>query len=89
MIGYTRDDLWNHLKLDPLYEQWKNTKGEYHIDHIIPVKAFVEHGVLDVKIINALENLQILSAFDNESKGDKYLEEDYKQYINKFIQEIQ
>lgn len=52
---------------------WGNY-GEWHIDHIKPVIAFINEGVFDVNTINSIENLQPLRAKDNLSKGGKYIE---------------
>jgi hypothetical protein len=48
---------------------WQNY-GEWHIDHIKPISAFdkSEHP----SVINSLDNLQPLWAFDNLSKGCKF-----------------
>ena len=40
----------------------------YHLDHIISIADGFEQG-LPYKVIAAKENLQMLSAFDNLSKG--------------------
>jgi hypothetical protein len=29
-----------------------------HVDHIFPIQAFLDHGILDLKTINALDNLR-------------------------------
>ena len=50
---------------------WDNY-GEWHIDHKKPVSRFIEQGVTDPAIINALPNLQPLWAFDNMSKGSNF-----------------
>jgi hypothetical protein len=50
---------------------WAN-HGEWHVDHIKPVSAFIKEGITDPRIINALDNLQPLWAEDNLSKGAKY-----------------
>lgn len=52
---------------------WDNY-GEWHIDHIKPIIAFIDEGVFDVDLINSIENLQPLWAKDNLSKGGKYIE---------------
>jgi len=48
---------------------WDNY-GEWHIDHIKPISSFDKND--DPKVINSLNNLQPLWAFDNLSKGNKY-----------------
>lgn len=50
---------------------WENY-GEWHIDHIKPISSFDKSE--SPKIINSLENLQPLWAFDNLSKGSKIID---------------
>lgn len=50
---------------------WEN-HGEWHIDHVKPIAAFIREGVTDVAIINSLGNLQPLWAADNLRKSDKW-----------------
>lgn len=72
IMGYKKEDLVNHI--ESIFEDgmsWDNY-GEWHIDHIKPISAFLSEGVDDPKVINALSNLQPLWAFDNLSKGSKY-----------------
>lgn len=42
------------------------------IDHIFPLKAFVDYGILDVRLANCLENLQPMIGKENVSKSAKY-----------------
>jgi hypothetical protein len=68
-LGYTQDDFKSHI--ESLFEpgmSWDN-RNEWHIDHIIPISLWLEVGVTDIKVINALDNLQPLWAADNLSKG--------------------
>ena len=69
IIGYTRGEFIDHIQ--SLFKDgmcWAN-RGEWHIDHIKPVSAFIKEGVTDPKIVNALSNLQPLWAEDNIRKG--------------------
>ena len=50
---------------------WSNRK-EWHIDHIKPIKAFLDENVYDYGVINHHKNLQPLWAKDNMSKGASY-----------------
>ena len=50
---------------------WEN-RSEWHIDHIKPIKAFLDEGVTDVSEMNDIKNLQPLWAKDNLSKGAKW-----------------
>lgn len=74
MLGYNHQDLINHIEStwqDGM--SWENY-GEWHIDHVKPISWFFKNDILDVKMINALENLQALWAKDNLSKGDRFEE---------------
>lgn len=71
VLGYNKHDLMSNL--ESLFTDgmtWSNY-GDWHIDHIKSIKSFLDEGVTDPKIINALSNLQPLWAFDNLSKGSK------------------
>jgi hypothetical protein len=49
--------------------------GNFSIDHIFPITAFVEHGLCSdeyIKIVNCFENLQPMDKRLNSSKGCKY-----------------
>ena len=70
LLGYTSLDLKNHMeKLFKDGMSWDNY-GEWHIDHIKPISKFDISD--DTSVVNALENLQPLWAFENLSKGGKY-----------------
>tara|TARA_R110002020_G_scaffold475356_1_gene709740 strand:+ start:2837 stop:3448 length:612 start_codon:yes stop_codon:yes gene_type:complete len=72
LLGYTQEDFINHIESqfgDGM--SWGN-RSEWHIDHIRPIKSFLDEGITDPKIINALANLQPLWAHENRSKGAKY-----------------
>jgi hypothetical protein len=79
LLGYTAKELQTHITNHPNYVRVAN--GEWHLDHIFPVKAFVDHGINDIKLINALDNLQPLSQKENNSKCDKYNENEFKNYL--------
>ena len=71
MLGYTADQLVEHI--ESLFTEgmsWDNY-GDWHIDHIVPVKWWLDNGVTDPSMINALINLQPLWAADNLIKGCK------------------
>ena len=79
LLGYTPQDLMRHLESQSNWPQIKD--DEWHIDHIFPIKAFVEHGITDPKIINALDNLQPLDAKENLTKSDTYNKQDFLAYL--------
>lgn len=71
LIGYTCNDLKNHIErqfLDGM--NWSN-RSEWHIDHIIPINHFLSEGETDPRIINCLTNLRPIWAKDNLKKGDR------------------
>ena len=76
-LGYTPVEFLNHLARD-----WPDGFPEdienYHIDHIIPKNHYKEQGMLesmeDIVKCFALENLRLIPAFDNLSKGKKVIE---------------
>jgi len=73
VVGYTAQDLKEHIeKLFLPGMSWDNY-GEWHIDHIIPKSFFVYTSTNDVefKYCWSLLNLQPLWAKDNLEKHDK------------------
>jgi hypothetical protein len=79
MLGYDYRALQSYIKNHQNYENVKD--GPWHVDHIFPIKAFIDHGIFDVSLINCLENLQPLSAKDNLSKNSKYNKEEFLSWI--------
>jgi hypothetical protein len=75
LLGYTPQQLQEHILNHPDYEALKNE--EWHVDHIMPIQAFLDHDILDLKIINALENLRPMKGPDNISKADNYNKEKF------------
>lgn len=71
VLGYTSDDLILHIESQFKDGMSWNNHGDWHIDHIKPVSAFIKEGVVDPSVINALDNLQPLWATDNQKKGAK------------------
>lgn len=72
LLPFTKDQFIDRFEL--LFKDgmsWDNY-GEWHIDHIIPISAFLKEGFNDQKIINSLFNLQPLWANENIAKKDKY-----------------
>jgi hypothetical protein len=75
LVGYTCQDLIEHLeKLFKPGMSWDNY-GKWHIDHIIPISFFKFETIGDVefKMCWRLENLQPLWAKENILKSDKIL----------------
>lgn len=71
-VGYSKEDfIAKMLETAPSMEAIFS--GDYHVDHILPVKWFIENGITDQKIVNCLKNLQAITREDNLSKGSKWL----------------
>lgn len=69
LLGYSADELKEHIQsqFQPGMS-WEN-HGDWHIDHIIPVTKFDSDSPINE--VCALGNLQPLWAFDNLSKSNK------------------
>lgn len=79
MLGYSPRQLREHLESFPDWDRLK--KGDWHIDHIFPVKAFVDHMLLDIKLINCLDNLRPISAKANLIKNGRYNEDEFMNWL--------
>lgn len=76
LLGYTANELYVHLTNHPNWDTI-DKNDRWVIDHIFPIKAFIEHGIFDIKLINALDNLQPMMLSDNARKNSKYLENEF------------
>jgi hypothetical protein len=79
ILGYSAQQLRMHLESFPGWDEL--IKDEWHLDHIYPIIAFIDYGITDVRIINALENLQPLSAMSNWSKAGSYDRDEFENYL--------
>jgi hypothetical protein len=76
VLGYTKEQLIQRLVsqfIDGM--SWSNygcKVGQWSVDHIKPISAFVKEEIDDPKIINALDNLCPMWHVDNMRKGNKY-----------------
>ncbi len=71
ILGYTYEQLRDHLQalfMDGM--TWENY-GAWEIDHICPVSYFIRTGVTDPSVVNALSNLQPLWKAENVRKRDR------------------
>jgi hypothetical protein len=75
LVGYTVNQLKEHLEKKFLSGMSWDNYGKWHIDHIIPISVFnfKSSDDIDFKRCWALSNLQPLWAFDNVSKKDKLI----------------
>jgi hypothetical protein len=73
LVGYTLEDLMQHLESSFEKGMTWNNYGQWHLDHIIPISNFnYQHPEdLDFKKCWGLENLQPLWAKDNLMKHTK------------------
>jgi hypothetical protein len=72
ILGYSKEQLKKRIESTWLEGMsWENY-GEWHVDHIKPIKAFIDEGNMNPTDINALDNLQALWAADNLRKGANY-----------------
>jgi len=79
LLGYTVNELKKYIHNHP---NWKNVdKNDFHLDHIFPIKAFLDYNIKDLKLINGLDNLQPLSEHDNLSKNCKYNKEKFENWL--------
>lgn len=79
ILGYKFADLKSCIES---HENWNKVKDKnWHIDHIFPLKAFVDYGMLDVRLANCLENLQPMLEHDNISKSAKYDRSSFEDWL--------
>ncbi len=71
LLGYSKSDLRAHLEKQFRPGMSWQQRNTFHIDHIIPVAYFFRNGVYDPAVINALENLQVLTPAENRAKRDQ------------------
>lgn len=79
ILGYTPKQLQEHIMNHP---NGVDTTKPFHIDHIFPVQAFLDHGIFDLRIMNCLDNLQPLPGPDNLAKADGYDKKTFQNWIN-------
>lgn len=79
LLGYDYKQLREHIQNHPNWNIVKN--GKWHVDHKFPIKAFLDYGISDLKVINGLDNLQPLSKRDNLSKHDSYDSGEFEKWL--------
>ena len=70
--GYTFEQLVTRIEFQFKDGMSWDNRSEWHIDHKKPIARFLEQGVTDPKIVNALSNLRPMWASENLSKGAKF-----------------
>lgn len=75
IVGYSRDELIEHLSKKFQPGMSLENYGEWHIDHIRPIASFNYVDDKDPEFLKCwtLENLQPLWAIDNLKKSDRIL----------------
>ena len=69
-LGYTSSDLVRHLERQFTKGMtWENYGDAWEVDHINPIKWFLENGITDAAIVNALSNLRPLDKAANRAKS--------------------
>ena len=80
ILGYDWNDLREHIFNHPNWNKLKD-KNTYHVDHVFPIKAFLDYDIKDPKIICALENLQPLDKGENMKKNKNYDKKKFEEYL--------
>ena len=72
LLGYSNSDFVRHIEVQ--FQPGMSWAGResFHVDHIIPLRVLIAHGVTDPRIVNALCNLRPLPPRANRDKGDRY-----------------
>lgn len=70
LLGYSPSQLKETIESKFINGMSWDNYGDWHIDHIKPISSFDKTE--SPKVINSLDNLQPLWAFDNLSKGSKF-----------------
>lgn len=75
LVGYSIDDLFQHIERQFHGGMSWNNMGEWHIDHILPVSIFTyqDENDPDFKACWALSNLRPLWALENIKKSNQRL----------------
>lgn len=79
LLGYTPTDLREHIENHPDWLKVKN--GNWHLDHIFPIKAFCDYGITNVELINSLENLRPMIGKENLRKSAKYNKIEFENWL--------
>lgn len=70
VLGYSKEEFIRHIEAQFTGGMtWDNYGSHWHVDHVIPIKHFLDTGIKDPRKINCLSNLRPLKAKDNLIKG--------------------
>lgn len=73
--------IFEEFSHKPNYIQWCADSKTWHIDHIIPIAAFIENGISSPAIINHISNIQIVPANMNLTKSANYDQAAFSSYM--------
>lgn len=85
ILGYSSKDLINHITSHKNWKKIQDQKLDWDIDHIFPIKAFIDYGINDPKLINSLDNLQPLQSSKNKKKSFKYNKQKFEKWLKNKI----
>ncbi len=73
ILGYSQEDLKNHLERQFKEDMSWTNYGKWHVDHITPISKFIFNSIDDesFKECWSLNNLQPMWAKENLSKGNR------------------
>jgi len=86
LLGYSSIELQNHIMSHSKYDKCVAAKKRICIDHIFPLKAFEDYGILTpshIWLINHLTNLQPSIISWNSSKNDLYCHQEFEDFLRK------
>ena len=78
LLGYGPTELRRHLEN---HANRPTVGDDYEVDHIFPLKAFIDYGIVDVDVINGLDNLRPIAPKDNKAKKDHYDPAEFEQWL--------
>lgn len=87
ILGYTYMEYREHIESQFQTGMSWDKRDSFEVDHIIPVKAFLDHGINDPAIINALCNLSPLPKIKNIQKSGNYNKNSFPKNLFDIISE--
>lgn len=72
LVGYCWRTLRTHVEAQFQPGMSWDMPGSFHLDHRVPVVAFLKRGVTNPRLINALSNLQVMTKKANLEKSYRY-----------------
>ena len=82
-LGYTTKELQDHISSHPNWDLVKDKN--WHLDHVFPIKAFIDYGINDIKLINCLQNLRPCESGINLFKHCKYDKNEFEMWLKENI----